>query len=1459
MLSRPIVQTLLSLLSYNEDKRRYAVLHASKCPRKISHLKDRETLVAIASDLLFCSTPLYTDFPTRSNTLVGTIGCTEKVAASNIMLNCALFPLLLSPSISALKLSNRWSHLMESEDTFMHHLNKLLQAPQNLPPMTSHRGNNNGNNGNNSNDGNNGNNNNPTNHEINSLIHGNVRRSAKSIYELYRNGRLSRAFNRLSQCVENACNGHSRTPSPINPYDKAVELHPNPVTPDGFPADILETTPTGLAESEFVVNKMRDFLQLNPHQVLELLPDELINDDCIIQAAAGMNGGAAPGPYADASDIWLGIIDHARETGNLTFIRRFCEYIRACLRGALPIGAYKIMQDCKLILLGKKDGGARPIAMGSFLVKLCGRILVRINTEKSRVFHNFLQIGATNTTAAIEIPIHAARLMLRMRPHYAHIKFDIKSAFNTIPLQLVFRAVMDHFPTFGPFIARMYGTPSALWMQGVDINNNFVQNSIVQITCSTGVHQGDTAGMNLFCIGFQAPLLLLYLKLKSILPHVEIHISVDKPPVDGFDGIIIGYADDVYAIIPAHLVVELIVYFRDVVAPSHGITLSIPKINVFILPQTDPLIIQSIRDLNVTVVFDGIEVMGAPIGTKEFVERSCIEKVESLRPLAVGLTALAQSIIKPFPRNMAAMCIQLLRSCFATKLSHLLRTIPECLSKQALTYRFDSLIRETAMAIILGHALPLESSLTSFLPMRVALNSADNIMERVIHLPQIGLGLPSLELSAAGAIRASLASCIPFLAKYQAVLGMNLNLEVDPDEPGRTSDPLVVSRLLPDNIAPFMTGCPPTFLTAERLAVSAGTMSEYFDQRGSLQHLITSLHTTAMIAWTLQDLDKLVHGYAKSTDTQATGRQIIPAQVNVTRNAGLYCARMKLSRLIFNASRGSFEFLRHGSPAGYTMSHEAYRVALMLRLCLSSPSLFTKYTNNPTDLVPEQSNDAFRARQCNGCSSFVMWTPTLSHALTCTSAGTHTFRHNKVVNFIFDQLKRAGLILSPANGAKEPQVFPVDPITGKENQHRPDFILYEYPFASLDKLHLSNPTLDAIKNMADPPQTVTVMFDVFFADILPSLNIYPPETQGSITRTRTRTVADRQSLTLANFPHNAELLSRSQQAQRKLSKYAPFVEVYKRTHGVEVVFIPLHFDALGWASKDTTSFLNYIFELEKKRDSDYPVTEDPHQEQSEIDNYSIVSKRWRELSTIIISGTCSNALANLRNAAFFRPPRSTATTFVPRASTSSLQSPANIESTTSSQPAAIVVTNASSQPPTSTTSSPPVPLPQSGGPNAGCHTQISSSSTGQPSSAGLHDELCTNPPTQVPPATPVATGRSPSTALRVPPNLGSRTPPTEARRSRRLNAQLTMSAQRPLEHDQVQVSNNDSSGLTAPLADLHIDGTNVTDSIVASNTRVNQELNNPSDAVSSSLRSQRNRRISSRLDPSQFDFSSDSS
>ena len=136
----------------------------------------------------------------------------------------------------------------------------------------------------------------------------------------------------------------------------------------------------------------------------------------------------------------------------------------------------------------KKDGTARPIAVGEVLRRLASKVLCNSFRQEASDYFWPLQLGVSCRLGA-EVGYHTLRQWAarnRDNPEKVVVKINFENAFNSIDRATMLREVRHHFPGLAAWADFCYSSPS-----------NLVFGSAI-IKSEVGVHQGDPLGPLLF-------------------------------------------------------------------------------------------------------------------------------------------------------------------------------------------------------------------------------------------------------------------------------------------------------------------------------------------------------------------------------------------------------------------------------------------------------------------------------------------------------------------------------------------------------------------------------------------------------------------------------------------------------------------------------------------------------------------------------------------------------------------------------------------------------------------------------------------------------------------------------------------------------------------------------------------------------------------------------------------------
>jgi len=161
--------------------------------------------------------------------------------------------------------------------------------------------------------------------------------------------------------------------------------------------------------------------------------------------SAGGNDGLRPQHLKDMTSASAGDAGQ-RLLGRLT------EFTNLCLAGRVPVVVQPVFCGATLCAVNKKDGGIRPIAVGSTLRRLIAKAACKAMTSKMAARFLPVQVGF-GISRATEDVAHAARAYIAgLQPCEGLLKLDFQNAFNMVRHDIIFQTVVEEMPELYPFV-----------------------------------------------------------------------------------------------------------------------------------------------------------------------------------------------------------------------------------------------------------------------------------------------------------------------------------------------------------------------------------------------------------------------------------------------------------------------------------------------------------------------------------------------------------------------------------------------------------------------------------------------------------------------------------------------------------------------------------------------------------------------------------------------------------------------------------------------------------------------------------------------------------------------------------------------------------------------------------------------------------------------------------------------
>ncbi|KAJ9445886.1 Retrotransposable element SLACS 132 kDa protein [Diplonema papillatum] len=224
-----------------------------------------------------------------------------------------------------------------------------------------------------------------------------------------------------------------------------------------------------------------------------------VTKEAVKKALRSMPRGTAAGPSGLTAQHLLDLLGPACPLAEPLAAAVGCLAVGKMAESARPF-----WYGAKLVALGKKDGGLRPIACGEILRRLAAKVLMADKEVKKAIEKALL--GATQTgvgrKAGADAMLTSMRrigaLCMSEGPGKGVVKLDLKNVFNLLDRQSILLAVAEEVPALARYAEAAYGARSQLTF-GHEV-----------VWSESGVQQGDPLGPLFFS-----------LVLKKVLERVE--------------------------------------------------------------------------------------------------------------------------------------------------------------------------------------------------------------------------------------------------------------------------------------------------------------------------------------------------------------------------------------------------------------------------------------------------------------------------------------------------------------------------------------------------------------------------------------------------------------------------------------------------------------------------------------------------------------------------------------------------------------------------------------------------------------------------------------------------------------------------------------------------------------------------------------------------------------------------
>lgn len=239
-----------------------------------------------------------------------------------------------------------------------------------------------------------------------------------------------------------------------------------------------------------------------------IFPDAPLDSDVAVEVSAldllaavrSFQTGSAGGLDGLAPQHLKDLLSSASgETGE-ALLRDLTSLTNLMLSGQVSGDIIDILYGANLCALKKKDGGIRPIAVGTTYRRLAAKICCKKTAPTLASYFQPIQLGF-GSRGGCEAAVHSVRTFLDHNCGEVLLKVDVKNAFNSVDRGALLTQIKDKISNYYSFLWQCYGSQTKLNYNGTEILS------------AVGCQQGDPLGPAIFSLAIQPIIQRLHSKL----------------------------------------------------------------------------------------------------------------------------------------------------------------------------------------------------------------------------------------------------------------------------------------------------------------------------------------------------------------------------------------------------------------------------------------------------------------------------------------------------------------------------------------------------------------------------------------------------------------------------------------------------------------------------------------------------------------------------------------------------------------------------------------------------------------------------------------------------------------------------------------------------------------------------------------------------------------------------------